>query len=240
MELNKAHWNKSDILPFQNNLKSLSQGEQKSEWEKRIINTTLPCLAIPAPTVKKIVNEIKKGNYIEFLDLWIWQYYTNTSIIGSLICQIKDFPLMVKYLDKYGDYCDNWATCDTLKFKITAENKPLYFDLCKQYIKSEKPFKRRIGMTILFKLVDDDNFIDQIFDILNTFYDEFYDEKEYYVNMVNAWLVAECFTKQREKTLEFFKNNKLNNFTINKAISKCRDSFRISTADKELLLQFKK
>ena len=40
--LNKAHWNKSDILGlFKTNLKSLSQGEQKSEWEKRIINTTL-------------------------------------------------------------------------------------------------------------------------------------------------------------------------------------------------------
>lgn len=236
MELNKAHWYESDIQPFQNYLKSLSQGEQKSEWEKRIINTSLPCLAIPAPTVKKIAHEIKKGNYIEFLNLWIWQNFTNTSIIGSLICQINDFSLIVKYLDKYGDYCDNWATCDILKFDIREENKLLYFDLCKKYIESEKPFKRRIGMTILFKFVDDDNYIQQIFDILNLFYDE----KEYYVNMVNAWLVAECFAKQREKTLIFFKCNKLNNFTINKAISKCRDSFRVSTADKELLLQFKK
>lgn len=236
MQLKKEHWRKQDIQPFQNYLKSLSQGETKCAWEKRIINTNLPCLAIPSPTVKKIANEIKKGNYLEFLKLWIWQNFTNTTIIGSLICNIPDFSLMVEYLEKYGDYCDNWATCDTLKFNITDKNKKDYFALSKKFVKSDKPFKRRIGITILFKFIDDDNYISQIFDIIDTFYDE----KEYYVNMVNAWLVAECFAKQREKTLDYFKNNKLNTFTINKAISKCRDSYRITLADKEMLLQFKK
>ena len=44
----------------------------------------------------------------------------------------------------------------------------------------------------------------------------------------------------RDKTLKYLEHNKLNKFTINKAISKCRDSFRISAQDKELLLKYKK
>ena len=65
-------------------------------------------------------------------------------------------------------------------------------------------------------------------------------EEEYYVNMCIAWFVAECFIKRRETTLKFLKTNKLNKFTINKAISKCRDSYRVSAEDKQMLLAFKK
>ena len=58
--------------------------------------------------------------------------------------------------------------------------------------------------------------------------------------MCIAWFVAECFVKNRNLTLEFLKENILNNFTINKAVQKCRDSFRVSSEDKEMLLSFKR
>jgi len=235
MELIKEHWNKTNIPEFQKYLLSFSKGEENGKWEQRIVNTKLPCIAVPSPEVKRIAKEIFQGNYLEFLDLWLWDNFTNTSINGSIICKIKDFELMVKYLDKYIDKCDNWATCDLLKFPITPKNKEQFFALSKKYIHSSKPFVRRAGITILFKLVDDDQYIDQIFEILNSFQNE----QEYYVNMVNAWLFAECFTKQREKTLKFLKSHQLNKFTINKGISKCRDSFRVSAEDKEMLLQYR-
>ena len=60
-------------------------------------------------------------------------------------------------------------------------------------------------------------------------------EQEYYVNMAVAWLVAECFTKHRNKTLPLFVGGDLNKFVNNKAISKCHDSYRVTDADKEML-----
>lgn len=236
MELIKSHWNKSDIKQFQEYLKSLSKGEEKGKWEQRIINTSLPCLAVPAPEVKKISNEIAKGNFMEFIDLWPWENFTNTSIIGTLICKIKDFAILKKYLIKFANKVDNWAGCDLLKFGITENSKAQFFSLSQELVKSAKPFVRRIGMNILFNYIKDEQYLPKIFETLNSFETE----KEYYVNMVNAWLVAECFAKQREKTLEFLKTNKLNKFTINKAISKCRDSYRVSNEDKEMLKQFRK
>jgi len=235
MNLVREHWNKQDIPEFQAYLKSFGKGEEKAKWEKRIINTKMPCIAIPSHEVGRITKEIAKGNFMEFLDLWIWENFTNTSINGGLICRIKDFKNFEKYLTKYAQKSDNWATCDLLKFKITDKNKEDYFNLASRFSKSPKPFVRRIGITILFKLVDDNNFIYRIFENLNSFKNE----TEYYVNMVNAWLVAECFIKQREKTLKIFKNHELNKFTINKAISKCRDSFRVSREDKEMLLKYR-
>ena len=91
-------------------------------------------------------------------------------------------------------------------------------------------------MFILFKLIDKDEYIDKIYDMLNGFETE----KEYYVNMMNAWLICELFIKRRDKTLKFLECNRLNRFTINKGISKCRDSFRVSEEDKLLLLNYRR
>ena len=57
--------------------------------------------------------------------------------------------------------------------------------------------------------------------------------------MAIAWLVCELMIYNREKTLKYLEYHNLNKFTINKAISKCRDSYRISKEDKELLLKYK-
>ena len=233
MNLIKEHWSEKDIPNFQNYLSSLSKGEEKAKWEQKIVNTSLPCIAVSSKDVKHIVSQISKGNFIEFIDLWIWENFTNTTIIGNLICKIKDFQVMKKYLTKYSQRVDSWASTDTIKFKVKQPKE--YISFAKELCKSKYIFSRRLGIILLLKYINDES-INEILWQLN----QFENEKEYYVNMALAWLFAECFTKQRQKTLLFLKNNKLNSFVINKGISKCRDSFRITKEDKEMLLKYKK
>lgn len=235
MELTKQNWTKSAIMEFQSYLNSIAGTSQKQKWEQNIVQTKLPCLAIKAPEIRRIIDEIAKGNFISFIEQWHIECHQNIIIIGGLICKIRDFDTLKNYLKIYATKCDNWAATDTLKFKITAKNEQQFFALAKQYIKSPLPFKRRIGIIILFKFIND-RFIDKIFSIL----DGFRNEQQYYVNMANAWLLCECFIKQRDKTLAYLPHHNLNTFTINKAISKCRDSFRVCKEDKQMLLKFKK
>lgn len=236
MNLIKQHWKKEDIPKFQDYLKSFSKGAEKAKWEKRIVNTNLPCIAVPSNVIKQISSQISKGNFLEFLDLEIWENLSNTFVNANLICKIKDFTLFKKYLKSYAKKCDNWASTDSLKFVINNQNKCDFFNLAKDYTKSEKTFLKRIGLLILLKLLKFDDFVDETLMISNSFKNE----TKYYVNMINAWLVCEAFIKHRNKTLDFFKNNNLNKFTQNKAISKCQDSFRVSKEDKELLKTLKK
>lgn len=98
-------------------------------------------------------------------------------------------------------------------------------------IKSKKTFVRRVGILIHFELIKDAKYLDNTFKLLDTLSEE----KEYYVNMCAAWLLCECFAKYRNETLAYFKSNKTNNFIINKAISKCVDSYKVSFEDKTLL-----
>lgn len=233
MELIKDIWKKKDIKEFQEYLKTLGNLE-KMEWSKNILQTSLPVLSISTPVIKDIAKKIGQGNFLEFLDYMLWEYYENTAINGFLVCKIKDFDTMKKYLDIYSSKAENWATCDLLSFDIKGKQKE-FFNITLEYIKSPKPFVRRIGMSILFNFINNEEYIDKIFELL----DKFQDEKEYYVNMMNAWLFCECFIKQKEKTLKYLKHHKLNKDTINKGVQKCRDSHRVSDEDKEMLLKYK-
>lgn len=234
MKLIRNTWSNNQIYDFQNYLRSF-ENKEKKEWATNLLKTNLPVLCISTSIIKKITNEIYKGNYIEFLNLMIWEYYENTAINGFLISKINDFDLMKKYLDIYSLKADNWATCDLLSFNV-KNNEKNFFNLAIEYSKNSQPFVRRIGISILFNFVNDPKYIKKIFNILNGFEKE----EQYYVNMINSWLLCECFIKQKEQTIKYFEKNKLNKFTINKAIQKCRESYRVSSEDKEMLLKYKK
>lgn len=233
MNLNRDSWNKNDIKEFNDYLKTF-ENPTKREWSTNLLRTSLPVLSMKSAELKEIAKQIFKGNYRSFLDLMIWDYYENTVINGFIINEIKDFDLKKKYLDIYSSKADNWATCDLLTFNIKNRESD-YFNITLEYIKSDKPFVRRIGMYILFEYIDNENYINKIFDLL----DKFKDEEDYYVNMMNAWLLCECYIKQKEKTLKYLSHNKLNKFTINKAIQKCRESRRVSDIEKDMLLKYK-
>jgi len=235
MNLNKNIWNQQDKQMFLKHLNKFKRSEEKCIWEKKIINTNYQCLAILSKDIKQITKGISKGNFLSFLDLQIWDNFPSITIMGNLICKIKDFNLLKHYLDIYSKKIDNWSNCDQLKFDINKNNKDDFVNLAYDYINSPLPFQRRIALIIMFKFINNEN-INLVFEIANSLNAE----ENYYVNMANSWLLCESFIKCREQTLQFLKDHNLNNFTLNKMISKCQDSYRISGEDKALLKTYKK
>ena len=156
-----------NIDEFQSYLKSL-ENKEKIERSKIITKTTLPVLGINNPTLKNIAKDIYKNDFLNFLDLMIWDYYENTIINGYLINKIKDFNTFKHYLDIYSKKVDNWASCDVLKFNV-KNNEENFFNLSLEYSQSNLPFVRRIGMYILFDFIKIDNYINKIFHQLDTF-----------------------------------------------------------------------
>lgn len=234
MNLIKEKWTKDDKKEFLKYLETY-KNEDKIDWSKRLLNTKMDVLAIKTADIKSIAKEIDKGNYFSFLDLEIYDYYESMAISGFLITGIKDFETKKAYLDKYIERIDNWASCDLLSFNFKGDEDK-YYQLAINYVSNKKPFIRRVGLNILFKLITNDYYLNQIYKVMNSLYDE----TDYYVNMMNAWLFCECFIKRREETIKFLKTHQLNKFTINKGISKCHDSYRVSKEDKEMLTKYRK
>lgn len=69
---------------------------------------------------------------------------------------------------------------------------------------------------------------------------DFTPDAAYYIRMAQAWALSVCFVKYRDKTLRLFEEQKPEPWVQNKAIQKCRESYRVSAADKELLKTLKR
>lgn len=125
----------------------------------------------------------------------------------------------------------NWAVCDMFapKFRGAA-----FADaLLKQAKSGADEFERRFFYVYFMRNMSAIS-PEEFFEICAAESDE-----RYYVQMGAAWAIAEMFIKQREITLAFLASKRAAKFIQNKAISKIRDSFRVSKAEKDALLKYK-
>lgn len=221
MNLNKDKWLKEDIENFEKYLLKLEDKESISRSYK-ITKTKMNLLGIKSNILKNIAKEIFKGNYTSFLDYNLNNYYDELIINAYIINKIKDYDLKIKYLNEYikNDLC--WATCDVLKFN----NDKRYLELSKEYLKNKNNFIVRIGIIILFSFIKSD--LEEVLNIIKTI-----KSTDYYVNMAYAWLFCDIYIIDNNKAIEYIENNEINNFVINKFISKCNDSYRLTKEEKE-------
>jgi len=233
MKLCKNKWTNIDIKSYQKYALSLKGDKLNCQWEQRIVNTKLPCFARSSTKAREVAKQIAKGNYLNFLDKIVIKTHFDSLVCAFLINKIKDFKVYVKYLNKYVKTIDNWASCDTLKFNRFDYKD--YYDLAIKLIASKKEFIRRVGINIFFEIYKDENYVKEAFKII----DSFKDCKQYYVNMVCAWLLSFIYIKYPKLTLNYFKHHKTSAFIINKAISKCCDSYRLDDKTKSMLKKFR-
>lgn len=224
-----VNWDDKKIIELHNYLITLDH-VQNNLREQNIINTKYYFTGVKSKELDKLSKEIVKGDYKAFLRLNKYKIHEDFILNGFIINKIKDFSEFKYYLLDYLKYADSWAHTDIFKFNTKKYEKE-FFSLSKDLIKSENIFERRLAIRILFNYINI-KYIDEIFLMI----EKLYDESEYYVNMCVAWLLCDMVIKIQDKALSFLKNGKINKFVKNKAISKCNDSFRISS-DVKLILK---
>ena len=234
--MNLDKWSKKDYNDYLNYLISLREVKYK-DFSKKLIDTKYEMLGIRLPKLRSIAKEIIKGNYIEYLKYNEFKYYEEVMIKGFVITYSKSEEILDKYLQEHINNIDNWSLCDSFcnSLKLIIKNKEKYYNVFKKLTNSNKEYDIRVGLITILNNYVDDNHIDDIFNILDNIKLD-----TYYVNMASAWLLCECFIKQREKTLSYLNVSKLNKFSFNKGIQKCIESYRVSAEDKTYLKSIKK
>ena len=221
-------------------LKSISKAETIEDHERHvaIINTKQEVICISMANIRKIAKTISKTSAEKFLNIsqakdYKDQIFEETLIEGIVIAQLKNVNDQIERFKKWVYKIDNWATCDSvvsslkiLKNKPSEEFYGFFRDLCF----SAHEFVSRFGIVVLMTIYLNAAHIDDILDICRLVKSE-----QFYVNMALAWLLSYTYVKFKEKTTNLFKEKCLSKFVQNKAISKCRDSFRVSKEDKEVL-----
>lgn len=206
------------------------------EFHQKLTFTKYEIIGIRVPVLRKIAKEIAKNYSEDFLKCLGDKYYEEVFLEGLVIASLPEDKLL-KYLPKYVNKIDNWAICDSFCNSLTIVKKDYqkYFEYFKEYLKSSKEFTVRVALVVLLNFYVNENYIEEIFKLV----DEIKLDK-YYVNMAVAWLLAECYIKYPDKTVNYLKVAKINNFTFNKTISKISDSYRVTKEEKEKLKKMRR
>lgn len=225
-----------DYAEFLEKLKSLAKNE--SEFDKKrhiaILNTKQYVYGLAMADIRNLAKEILKTDYMSFLKIAKNDSYEETLIQGLVIAGIKDLGLQQKLLTEWIKNIDNWSTCDsvvsTLKSLKKSKEKTKYFEGYKNLCFSSDEFVSRFGIITLMLCYLEVEFIDEILKMC-----ELVTNDKYYVQMGLAWLLSFAFMKFKDKTYMLLNKKCLPKFVQNKAISKCRDSYRVSAEDKQKL-----
>ena len=236
MDFKNIKWDKNDYRNYEKYLLSLQDLEYK-KFHSGLIKTNYGIIGIRVPIMRNIAKEIYKGNLTDYLKINDNNYYEEIFIRGIVISKIKDMNLLIEEFNKFVYKIDNWAICDSFcnSLKIVEKNKEVFWNIILKLIKVQDEFVVRTAIILILNYYIEEKYMDDIFNIFDNL-----NTDKYYINMAIAWTLCEMYIKQKDKTLKYLENNKLNSFVINKTISKIKDSYRVTQEEKEYLNMFRK
>lgn len=239
--LTKIDWNdKDNYAKFLNLIKELCKTETIADHERhvKILNTKQYVYALSMANIRNIAKAISKGDSLKFLQISQDNSYEEITIQGLVIAMIKDLDMQVKLFTDWVLKIDNWSSCDTvvstMKSLKYSKNKSKYFNHYQQLCFDSHEYVARFGIVCLMAIYLEEEYIDKIFDTCKNI-----KHQGYYVKMAVAWLISFAFVKFKNKTFKLLEQKCLDKFTQNKAISKCRDSYKVSNFDKNSLIAFR-
>jgi len=143
---------------------------------------------------------------------------------------IVSFEKQIEFIEEHFQDFNDWWHVDMLPQLIRKNKTPSFdfvYDKAKEYVNHPLPFARRWGYVIfLAGFQKDPAQTKKILDL-------YHDDNEYYVQMAEAWLLADLAIFNPDEVLKFIAKKPLNYDIIGKGIQKMSDSFRISDEIKQ-------
>lgn len=195
-------------------------------------------LGVRVPTQRKLAKEIiKTDNYWQYLDGFEPYYYEEVMILGLIIATAPmNLDDRLNYTAWFLPYINNWAICDTFcnSFKISDHDLDTYWQFLMQFTNSSEEYVLRFVIVMILDHFIRIEYLAHIFALLDSL-----TSRAHYVEMAEAWLIAEIFTQFPNQVFDYLTHDQLSTFAHNKAIQKACESRRISDEDKAHLRALK-
>lgn len=188
-------------------------------------------IGVRTPKLRAFAKEFGKTEEAkEFLKVLPHQYYEENNLHGLLIEQIKDYPTLIRELNRFLPCIDNWATCDLLTVRVVKKHLDTFTEEVERWLASDHTYTIRFGIGMLMRYYLEEHFSleypEKVAKIRS---------KEYYVNMMRAWYFATALAKRYEAIFPFLEEKRLDAWTHNKTIQKAIESYRITQEQKAYL-----
>lgn len=195
--------------------------------KKLLKNDAIELIGVRIPILRALAKEWKN-------ERGIFDFPNDYYEIGFLKCTLAGalpFEEFTARVDLLVDSLDNWATCDCFTAKCIASHKEEFLPYIARYLKSPKEFTRRYGLVALLHDYVTEEYLPVLFRAIKSVEEG----APYYVMMAAAWLLAEIFVKFYGQGLAFLEENALSPAVRNKGIQKARESFRLTSEQKNVL-----
>lgn len=223
---------------IKNYLYGLAEKKYK-EFSVSLIPGCNNMIGVRIPKLRVFAKKIAKEDYKTYLagarDDTFEEIMLQGLVIGYAVCDIEEkLEFAKKFIPKISDWSVNDVFC--AGFKCANKNRRRVFEFLMDYVTSESEFEQRVVAVMLLNYFLTDEYIDRVFEILDSLKNE-----GYYTKMGIAWAIATAYAKFPKKTYEYLTgNHTLDNFTYNKSIQKMIESYRVPPEDKEMLKKLKK
>ena len=195
-------------------------------------------LGVRMPLLRKLATEIAKGDWREYLATADGYYLEEIMLQGMVIgCVREDAEKILPYVAEFVSKIDNWSVCDSFcaGLKFTKDNKERVWSFLQGYFASTGEYELRFGIVMLLNYYIDEEYIQRVLLLLDNVKHE-----GYYVKKAVAWAVSVCFIKLPVPTMEYLRNNTLDDLTYNKALQKITESSRVDTESKDFIRGLKR
>lgn len=214
--------------------------EKYKKFHSNLCPGTNNIIGVRVPILRNYAKELfNKYNWKDIISKIDNEFYEEIMLQGMIIGLAKneDIHSILKYVENYIPKIDNWAICDVFcaGLKIVKKNKEEVWKFIKKYLKSSQEFEIRVAIVLILDYYIDDKYLEKDFEIFENIKHE-----GYYVKMAVAWAISICLIKYYDKTIQYLKQSRLDNWIYNKAIQKAIESYRISESQKEYLRKIKK
>ena len=232
MNLETCIWSEETYHTFQKQLYDLQDLKYK-KFHGKLIQDDSILIGVRTPQLKEIAKKISKNHPMEFLKYIKHDTYEETLIHGLLLGYMKiEFHELIRLLDSYFPYMNNWAlndiTCANLK--IWKKHLKEGLSVIVSYLEHSNLWIRRFGLVLLLDFYVNDDYINYILKRIVTISGD-----EYYVGLANAWLISVCYVRYPNKTKKLLESKKLDDFTQKHAIQKILGSTRVPKEEKNAI-----
>ncbi len=197
-------------------------------------------LGVRLPKLRKLAKQIAKEDWRDYFKTIQSkndknEYFEETMLQGMVIgYMVEDIETILTYIKYFIPKIDNWSVCDSfcIGLKFTKQNQGQVWDFLQPYFYSESTYAVRFSIVMLLDFYIDQVHIEQVLKVFDKI-----NHSDYYVKMAVAWAISICYIKFPILTMDYLKNNHLDDFTYHKSLQKITESLQI---DKETKLMIKK
>ncbi len=188
-------------------------------------------IGVRLPAIRKLAKELKGSDQAaKLLAKLPHQYFEEYMLHSILLYELKEFDEAVNEVERFLPYIDNWAVCDTTRVKAFNRQPEKLLPYIDKWLASGHTYTIRFGILCLMNLFLDERFDTAYADMVAAIRSE-----EYYVNMMIAWYFATALAKQYDAAVKYIEQNRLDQWTHNKAIQKAVESYRVTDEHKAYL-----